>query len=160
MYLKPAVIALLATSVAAKNPGLGGSITQEGLTNGKNILTPFLFQYLKDIQIPEIDIKGGKFTNLDIHIPQPALSNINIGLHNDSNSLEMNAQGIQATTTADFSFKYIITVSGSANIQIKKMNIDAQLGISTQPSANSSELAPKLSVQKMDIDINPDDIDI
>jgi hypothetical protein len=64
--IKPVVALLLATSVTARNPGLGGSIDQVGINNAKNIIAPIIFDHLKDILIPEIDITNGKFSNLDL----------------------------------------------------------------------------------------------
>lgn len=158
--ITPAVLALLASSTQARNPGLGGSISQEGLTNAKNVATPFIFQYLKDIQIPEVDISNGKFTNLDIKIDQPALSNVNLTLDSTTNAIELTANGVSTEMTSDFTFKYIISVSGQADIKIKNLTVDAKLDISTQPGNPTSELAPKLTVEKLNIGINPDDVDI
>jgi hypothetical protein len=86
-----AVFALLASSAEAKNPGFGGSITQDGINNAKNVATPLIFKYLKDIKIPEVDIKGGSFTNLDVHIPEPALSDVNLLTVSADNAIELKA---------------------------------------------------------------------
>jgi len=37
------VLACLATVSAAETPGLGGSLTQKGLKDAKNIVAPFIF---------------------------------------------------------------------------------------------------------------------
>lgn len=158
--IRPAVLALLASSTQARNPGFGGSITQDGMTNAKNVVTPFIFQYLKDIQIPEIDISGGKFTNLDIKIDQPLLSNINLTMDSTTNAVELTATGVSTEMTSDFTFKYIISVDGQADIKIKNLTVDAKLDISTQPGTPTSDLAPKLTVEKLNIGINPNDVDI
>jgi hypothetical protein len=155
-----AVLALLATSVEAKNPGFGGSITQTGVNNAKNVITPVIFKYLKDIQIPEIDISGGKFTNMDIHIPQPALDDINLTMDSANTAIELNAMKIETTATSDFTFKYIIKVNGQADITIKNMSVDAKLGISTQDSAISGDVAPKLIVDTLKVNIDPKDVDV
>jgi len=62
--------------------------------------------------------------------------------------------------TADFSYTYWITVTGSADIKVNKMAIDMEIDLSEQPGTPSTEMAPKLKVQKSDITINPDDLDI
>ena len=155
-----AVIALISTTSAAANPGFGGSITADGINNAKNVIAPFIFKSLADIKIPEIDISGGKFTNLDIKIPQPDLSNIDMSLDHAKNAIELNAKGISTTMTADFEFKYIIKVDGTADINVKNMLVDVELGLSTQPGTPGSDLAPKLTVVKTNININPDDVDI
>ena len=161
-FASKAVCALLATAQAVNpaTPGFGGSITQEGINNAKNVATPIIFNYLKDIKIPEIDITGGKFTNLDINIPQPDTKNVNLNLDSAKNGVELKATGITTTMTSDFTFKYIITVSGKANIVIKNMGVDVEFGVTTQPGTPASELAPLLSVAKSLITINPDDVDI
>jgi hypothetical protein len=53
-----------------------------------------------------------------------------------------------------------LTVKGKANIAIKKMNVDLELGISTQPGTPSTDVAPKILADKVAVNINPDDIDI
>jgi hypothetical protein len=35
---------------------------------------------LKDLVIPELDFDGGNLKNIDIKIPEPALSDVNINL--------------------------------------------------------------------------------
>jgi len=40
------------------------------------------------------------------------------------------------------------------------MNIDLELALSTQPGTPTTDLAPMITVSKVDVDINPDDIDI
>jgi len=62
--------------------------------------------------------------------------------------------------TADFSYTYWITVTGSADIKVNKMAIDMEIDLSEQPGTPSTEMAPNLKVQKSDITINPDDLDI
>jgi hypothetical protein len=127
-FVTPAVLALLSTSTQARNPGFGGSITADGLNNAKNVATPIIFNYLKNIQIPEIDITGGKFTNLDIKINQPALTNVDLSLDHSSNSAELKASGVTTYMTSDFTFKYLfLKVSGTAVINIKNLGIDAQI---------------------------------
>jgi len=45
-----------------------------------NIITPYIFANLKDLVIPELDFDGGNLKNIDIKIPEPALSDVNINL--------------------------------------------------------------------------------
>lgn len=40
------------------------------------------------------------------------------------------------------------------------MNADIELGLSTQPGTPATDVAPKITANKVAIDINPDDIDI
>jgi len=61
--------------------------------------------------------------------------------------------------TCDFSYKFGITVKGKADITIKKMDLNLDIGLSTQPS-KQDELAPELDISNINVSINPDDIDI
>lgn len=63
--------------------------------------------------------------------------------------------------SADFSYKIaFMTVTGNADIVIKKMGVDIEIDLSTQPSTPSYELAPLLKVNKSIVNINPSDIDV
>jgi hypothetical protein len=78
-----------------------------------------------------------------------------------SNALELKAANIKADVKASFEYKVLfLTVTGDAVIKIEKMGADFQLGLSTQPGTPSSELAPLLKVNKIDVQLNSDDIDI
>lgn len=157
--LSLATLALLGAT-QARNPGLGGSITAQGLSNIKSIVAPFVYNHIQNITIPEVDVSGGKFTNLKINLPMPSLNNIQTTLDGANNGMRLNVQGATGTITSDFTFTYLLTVSGNANINIKSLSVDFDLASETQPGTPSSELAPKLKVVKANININPADIDI
>ena len=70
------------------------------------------------------------------------------------------ANNLKADLKCEFSYKYGITVTGNADINIKKLNMDLAIGFSTQPGVPATELAPKLEVSNVNVAINPDDIDI
>lgn len=40
------------------------------------------------------------------------------------------------------------------------MNADIELGLTTQPGSPTTDLAPKITADKVAININPDDVDI
>jgi hypothetical protein len=86
---------------------------------------------LKDLVIPEIDFDGGYLKNIDIKIPEPAISDVNINLVQSSNGVELVCNNVIANMVADFSYTYGITVKGSATINIKKINLDMELDAST-----------------------------
>lgn len=111
----------------------------------KNIVTPYIFGALGDLSIPEVDFSGGKLTNVIVNIPEPPTSDININLDSAKNGVELLANGVAAHMTADFTYKYIITVSGKMDIKISNINMDMEVGLGTQPGTPTSELAPKLS---------------
>jgi len=76
------------------------------------------------------------------------------------NGLELKANSIDLALESDFTFKYIISVKGQANIKISKINIDFEVDVGTQKANDTDQLAPKLTVSKVTIGINPDDVDI
>jgi len=158
-----AVISLVAAVPPSptSTPGAGIAISADGLKNAKNVVVPLVFSNLDELKIPSVPIPGyGSFDNLDIHLPMPAESDIQLNLDSASNGLEVFGQNLGMNMTADFVFKKVITVTGSANIKIKNIGLDLELGFDTQADVNNGELAPKLSVVKNSIKINPDDIDV
>ena len=94
--------------------------------------------------IPEVDFDGGYLKNLEIHLPQPPLSDININMEHATNGVELSAQGVSATISSDFSYKYFITVTGEIAIDVKKLGLDLEIDLDTQPGTPSWETAPKL----------------
>ena len=150
-----------AALVNATNPGLGVSITEAGVNKGVDFILPYIFENIKDIQIPEVDFDGGYLKNIDVHINEPSPSDIALKFLTTSNGAELIVSKSSLTMEADFHYKWtIFTVDGKANINIKQAAIDAELDASTQPSTPEYELAPKLDAKKFTVSINPDDIDI
>jgi len=153
--------ALVATAAAAASgPGVTVSISQDGINNAKNVAVPYIFNIIKDIQVPQVDFDGGYLKNIAIALPQPPISDITLKTDHATNGAELVADGVTAHLTADFSYTYWITVSGSADVKVNKMAIDMEIDVSEQAGTPSTEKAPKLKVQKSDIIINSDDLDI
>jgi hypothetical protein len=150
----------LIAAVHATNPGVSVSISQEGINNAKNVAVPYIFNIIKDIQIPEVDFDGGFLKNIAINLPQPPIQDIQLNTDHATNGAELVATGVTAHLTADFSYTYWITVTGSMDIKINKMGVDMEIDVSKQAATPSTEMGPKLKVQKSDININPDDLDI
>jgi len=124
-------------------------------------VTPIIFENLKDIQLAEIDFDGGNLKNIDIKIPPPTnYGDIKLNLENTGNDMELVAKNLAASLTSDFSYKFGITVKGKADVNIKNMGVDFAIGLSTQPGTPSYDTAPLLKVDKTNVNINPDDIDI
>jgi hypothetical protein len=129
---KQILVLLVATCSADSVPGLGGSVNQAGVSSLTSIVTPYIFANIKDINIPEIDFDGGNLKNIDINIPAPtSYDDIDLNLVNSDNAVELVANNLQAKLVCDFTYKYIVTVSGKATITIKKMNADLELALST-----------------------------
>lgn len=98
--------------------------------------------------IPEIDISGGSFTNLEIQVPAPSsLDDITMALDGANNGVGFTGKNIGATINSDFSYTYFITVTGKAKIVIKDIGLNAEIGLGTQ-TGTYGELAPKLAVLK------------
>jgi hypothetical protein len=154
------IVALIGAVVAANGPGINLSISKEGINNAKNVAVPYIFNIIKDIEIPEVSFDGGYLKNIAIHLPQPPISDITLNTDHATNGAELIANEVTAVLTADFSYKYYITVSGSAKVNVKKMGIDMEIDVSEQPGTPSTEMAPKLKVQKSEININSDDLDV
>lgn len=152
--------ALIATVAAANGPGISVSISKEGINNAKNVAVPYIFNIIKDIKLPEVDFDGGFLKNIAINLPQPPITDITLNTDNVNNGAELVADGVTAHMTADFSYTYFLTVTGSADVKVNKMAIDMEIDVSEQPGTPSTEMAPKLKVQKSAITINPDDLDI
>ena len=117
---------------ADQGPGFGFSVSQNGLNQAKNIITPYIFANLKDLVIPELDFDGGSLKNIDIKIPEPALSDVNINLDQTNNGVELVCNNVVANMVSDFKYTYgILSVSGTATINIKKIGLDMELDVGT-----------------------------
>jgi len=65
------VLGLLGATSAyttAKTPGAGVSVSQVGLNNAKDVVTPLLFAVLKNLTIPEVDFDGGYLKDIQVHL--------------------------------------------------------------------------------------------
>ena len=122
---------------------------------------PYIFAVLKNLTIPEVDFDGGYLKNIVVEIPEPAVDSVAIKFDQANNGGELTCTDAKAHLTADFHFKYLfITVDGQADININKAGVDVELDAGTQPGTPSYELAPKITTQKMVINVNPNDVDI
>jgi len=111
--------------------------------------------------VPDVEFDGGSLTNIKMSVPEPALDAVNIKFDNANNGGELTCSQATAHVTSDFKFKYLfITATGQADIKINKLQLDTLLDASTQVGEPAPELAPMLKVGKLDINVNPNDIDI
>jgi hypothetical protein len=102
------------------------------LNQAKNIITPYIFANLKDLVIPELDFDGGSLKNIDIKIPEPALTDVSINLVQATNGVELVCNNVVANMVSDFKYTYgILSVSGVATINIKKIGLDLELDVGT-----------------------------
>ena len=93
-------------------PGAGVSLTKVGANNAKDVLAPYIFNLLKDIEIPIVSFSGGSLNDLIIHLPCPPLEDIGMNFEHATNGVELIASGVSATISSDFTYTYWITVSG------------------------------------------------
>lgn len=95
-------LGLVASVSAAAKPGINVGITEAGLNSGKNAITPYIFKFLNNFTLPEVDFSGGKLTNIVLNLPTPAVENIDFKMQPANNGLEMTAQKLDAHMIADF----------------------------------------------------------
>lgn len=62
-------LASMVAAVAARTPGASMSLTEAGMNNAKNVAVPYIFNIIKDINIPEVDFDGGFLKNIEINLP-------------------------------------------------------------------------------------------
>jgi len=139
-------------------PGAGVSITKKGANNAKDVFAPYIFAYLKDLEIAEVDFDGGSLTDLVIKLPQPSLDKIVVNTDYSTQGVELIANGVSATISSNFTYKYWITVSGELAIKINNLGIDMEVDLGIQQVGN--EKAPHLTLEKDTINVNPDDVEI
>ena len=149
-----------AASVAA-NAGIATSVSQDGLTEAKVIIAPYIFAHLANIEVPEVDFDGGKLTDIKVTVPQPDLSNIQVNAVADTNSVQLAAQKVKLTAKSGFKYhKGIIGAHGTADIKIDEIGLNVVIDLATQPGTPAPSLAPKLTVNKLDINVDPKHVDI
>lgn len=87
---------------------------------------------MKDLVIPELDFDGGSLKNIDIKIPEPALTDVSINLVQATNGVELVCNNVVANMVSDFKYTYgILSVSGVATINIKKIGLDLEFDVGT-----------------------------
>ena len=151
----------VAVTNAAQGPGVAVSITQNGVNEAKNVITPYIFNMLKSISVPEVDFDGGYLKNLIVKIPQPAISNVNIKFDHANNGADLTVAKATATADGDFHYKYLFfTVDGKVHVDIKELGVDVDINVATQPGTPSDELAPSVKCQKLAVNLDPKNIDI
>jgi len=118
MFRKLVALSAYAAAVyAAQGPGVAVSITQDGISEAKNIITPYIFNLLQNISVPEVDFDGGYLKNLVVKIPQPDINNVNIKFDHTNNGADLNVAKATATADGDFHYKYLFfTVDGKVSV--------------------------------------------
>merc|ERR1711975_66709 len=115
--LRTASLAAIVAMAPAYNTqaGLGLSLTQNGITSGKNVAVPLIFNQTQNLQIPDFSSDGLSMTNIVASASAPDnLDDIDITLGAAANSIGLSSTGVGAHITADFSYKFLIsTISGS-----------------------------------------------
>lgn len=102
------------------------------MKNAKDVVTPLIFANLQNLTIPEVDFSGGWLKNIDIHIDQPAITDVDILTVNADNGIELTGKNFAAKLTADFRYKVLfITATGQADITMSGIGIDMELGLGT-----------------------------
>jgi len=162
--LRTASLAAIVAMASAYNTqaGLGLSLTQNGITSGKNVAVPLIFNQTQNLQIPDFSSDGLSMTNIVASASAPDnLDDIDITLGAAANSIGLSSTGVGAHITADFSYKFLIsTISGSMDIQITDAGLDTTVDLSTQTVASLGELAPALNCESVDLKVDADNVAI
>jgi hypothetical protein len=154
-------LSLLAVSTqAASLPGLSASITAVGLNKANNIATPYIFDKLVDVSVPDVSFSGGSLSNIKATVHAPAdVTDIKWSLDNAHNGVNLAGSDISSSMTADFTFKYLfIVATGQAKINIAKVGLDVEVDLLSQSTPTG--LAPKIKAQTVKVDVNPANVDI
>ena len=65
-------------------------MNQAGVSTATSIVTPIIFENLKDVVLPEIDFDGGYLKNIDIKVPPPTnYGDISLSLENAGNDMNL-----------------------------------------------------------------------
>ena len=102
------LVSFAALSVEAtpktQGPGLGISVSQNGINQGLHVLIPYIFQYIEDIHIDEVDFDGGNLKNIDVKIMEPATKDVSLNFIHASNGAEFTVSNAVAELTSDFHY--------------------------------------------------------
>ena len=62
--------------------------------------------------------------------------------------------------TADFQYKVLFNVDGKADIKIHHIGIDVEADFSLQKGQNTTEMAPKVAIPKVNVEIDPKNVEV
>lgn len=82
---------LVASVTAADGAGVAVSVSQDGITDAKDVLVPYIFGLLKNISIPDVNTSGLFLTNVSLALPAPTNNDINITNDNAKNEIKFDA---------------------------------------------------------------------
>jgi len=164
MYRLAALSAIVALAAASNmQAGLGMSLTQNGITNAKNVIVPLLFGKAVDLSVPDYSSDGLTLTNIVASAYAPSdLSEIDIALGAAQNSVGLASTGVSTHITADFSYKVLFsTVTGQMDITVTDAGLDTTVDLSTQNvAALGGEMAPFLTCESVALKVDPSNVTI
>lgn len=74
---------------------------------------PFIFSFLQNLSIPEVDFDGGSLKNIEVQLPMPPVEEVSLTFDSANNGGEISCSKNTAHIAADFTFKYLfITANG------------------------------------------------
>ena len=155
--------AVLAGVKAADGPGLAIITSQEGLTDTTHILVPYIFGFLHDLHLPDVSTSGLSLKNITVTLPVPDAEAVNITNVPASNSVKLDAARIHMKMHAAFEFKYLfLDVKGGMEVDFINdgVGVHIPLALGTQPGTHGDDLAPKVTTTGLQIDLNPDNVNI
>jgi len=113
------VTTLVASVSAVDGAGLAVSVSQDGITDSKDIIVPYIFGMLKNVSIPDLNSSGLFLKNASISLPAPGKEDINITNVAAKNEIKLDADNIHFVMKADFEFKHsIFDVKGKIEIDV------------------------------------------
>ena len=118
---------------------------------------------LKNISIPDVNSSGLFLKNATFGLPVPGKEDINITNIAAKNEIKFDAAKLHAVLKANFEFKKgIFDVKGFMELDIINdgLGIHIPLDLGTQPGTPSYDLAPKITVTAVEIDLDPKNVDI
>jgi hypothetical protein len=164
MYKLIALSAIAAISSASNmQAGLGMSLTQNGVTNAKNVIVPLLFSKAVDISVPDYSADGLSLTNIVATATAPTdLSEIDIAFGAAQNSVGLSSSGVGTHITADFAYKVLFsTITGQMDITVTDAGLDTTVDLSTQNVATlGGEMAPFLTCESVALKVDPSNVTI
>lgn len=158
-----------ASVLGASNPGVAYSASVSGINTLNTIISPFVFQYLQQVPIPDMEASGATLTNILFTLDQPAKNeDFVFSLNPSTNGVTFDAKEFVAHVTSDFKYDSVLfSVSGTAKVDITDITAQVGLDLATQPSTTgglntalkSRSVNLAISQDKITIDLKGDGVD-
>ena len=155
------LIATLAGLLYAQDPGYISSTSIDGINQVAHLVSPFIFGHLRDLKLPDVTFSKGQMTSINVKIHEPEKpGDLVFSLRPRNNSVAMAVDELNSEIQGDFDVRLLgIHVTGVAYVTIKDVHFGIELGLKTQMDTDG-RYAPAIQLRDMNINIDPDKIDI